>query len=148
MSIMMTLERATSATSLRARLIAAHEAAQRAGAFVLVSHSEPLVAPDPITVFARAQQVAATRLYWASPQNALILVGVGAAREFTASGPERFAQVAAAWQALLATAGDGERSSGFGVQGAVGQNAALDGAEPGAAGIPHRAPVSGGVPFD
>ena len=53
----------------------------------------------PAGLLRRARHVAAHRLYWEAP-NGLILAGVGARAEFTAAGPDRFAGIAAAWQAL------------------------------------------------
>src|SRR5690242_10388608 len=114
---MMTVEHTTSTSSLSERLAAAHVVARRSGEQVLVSHSEPLAPPDPLAVFTRARQVAATRIYWASPRNALVLVGIGAAREFTASGPDRFAAIAAAWQHLLSTVESADEGPGFGGSG-------------------------------
>ncbi|HUS15086.1 MAG TPA: isochorismate synthase, partial [Chloroflexia bacterium] len=101
--LMITLERVTGTTSLAARVVSAGAAARLDGAPVLVSFSQPVATTDAIDFFDAGQALSTDRIYWAAPGGALVFVGVGVARAFTAAGPQRFAEVARAWSTLLAT---------------------------------------------
>jgi isochorismate synthase len=82
------------------------DARTRAGTLntgVLLAVSAPAATPDPLAWFARAAALTTDRFYWQAPDG-LTLVGAGVAREFVGGGAARFAQVDAAWRALLATA--------------------------------------------
>ncbi|HUS14651.1 MAG TPA: hypothetical protein VM536_06485, partial [Chloroflexia bacterium] len=100
---MITLERVTGTTSLAARVASAGAAARLDGAPVLVSFSQPVATTDAIDFFDAGQALSTDRIYWAAPGGALVFVGIGVARAFTAAGPARFADVASAWRTLLAS---------------------------------------------
>lgn len=70
----------------------------------VVSMSFPTVPFDPVDVFADAQARGDTAALWELPAKGIALVGVGAERELTADGPERFADISRQWRALVADA--------------------------------------------
>lgn len=69
---------------------------------VLVSATIPTPALDPLTLFSAAQY--RERVFWAQPDREFALVAVGAEERLLGHGAERFTQVAATWQRLVADA--------------------------------------------
>lgn len=79
----------------------ARRSARRLGRPVLVSVTTELRPRDPLALFARGVGVTHNRLFWSQPAAGLAVAGLGAAWHVAASGPERFAQAAAAWRELI-----------------------------------------------
>lgn len=69
----------------------------------LTSRTQPTPLVDPIDVFARDAH-AERRSLWFCPSSGEALVGIGAAHVLVGAGPERFAQIADGWRAILADA--------------------------------------------
>nr|BBH95934.1 isochorismate synthase [Thermogemmatispora argillosa] len=64
-----------------------------------------LASPDPLLCFALGPSLGYTeRFFWQEPGEGRILVGLGRAAALQAQGPERFRQLASAWQHLAAEA--------------------------------------------
>lgn len=92
----------------RPRLLAAladgHARAASGGRAVLVSLTQEIDRLDPVRLFDAARGAARQAFLWAAGERAFALVGIGAAQVFEGRGEARFAEVAAAWQTLLAAA--------------------------------------------
>lgn len=98
--------------ALRAALAAASGRARP----TLVSAVLPTSAIDPVALFAAASATGHERALWLQPREGFALLGAGAAWSMRASGPDRFAQVAAAWSDLadqaIITGDPGQRGCG------------------------------------
>lgn len=98
------------ARSLAARWREGAERARALGHPVLVSVSKPAPPPDPIRALAHFASVSESSCtgwevaLWARPAAGLAMVGLGTAAALTARGPQRFAQLSAAWRQLVETA--------------------------------------------
>ena len=102
---MMTLDYVTTVPAhLADQLVAGAAQARRQRGPVLVSLTERIPWQDAVAFFERGAALAEERAFWEQPSAGWALAGVGAAQTFTAGGPDRFARVDAAWQALLAGA--------------------------------------------
>ena len=77
--------------------------AERLSKAVLASWTRPAPMQDGLSFFAQADTTA-DRALWLRPATGEALVGVGAAHVLTATGVNRFQDVSAAWQELLADA--------------------------------------------
>ena len=77
--------------------------AERLGKAVLASWTRPAPMQDGLSFFAQADTTA-DRALWLRPATGEALVGVGAAHVLTATGVNRFQNVSAAWQELIADA--------------------------------------------
>ncbi len=71
---------------------------------VLVSLTERVPWQDAVAFFERGQGVAPDGVFWEQPRAGWALAGVGVAQTLTATGPDRFARIDAAWRDLLAGA--------------------------------------------
>ena len=96
-----------------AELIAqAGDRARARGRQVLVSVAEQVASLEPLNALGAADrddaahggQARTGRMYWARPREGLAVAGLGAAVILAPAGPERFAEVDAAWTALQAGA--------------------------------------------
>ena len=92
------------AQGLRARGAAA---LGRAGDVALVSATVAAEPVDAIGLYAAAVAAGLEASFWSRPSTGLTLVGIGRAWSTEANGPDRFAEVAAAW-AQVSTTLDGE----------------------------------------
>ncbi|GAB4423483.1 MAG: isochorismate synthase [Chloroflexi bacterium OHK40] len=79
----------------------ARRRARRLGRPVLVSVTTRVHPRDPLALFAQGMGVTHNRLFWSRPAAGLAVAGLGAAWHVAASGPGRFATVAAAWRDLI-----------------------------------------------
>lgn len=87
---------------LRSLLERGEREAARRGQTVLVSATVAVPHVDPLDFFARSP--AGERAFWEQPGAGFALAAAGAAQRWMGSGGDRFAQVAAGWRHLLATA--------------------------------------------
>jgi isochorismate synthase len=102
---MMTLDYVTTVPAHLAEHLATGAAQARAQRGpVLVSLTERIPWQNAVAFFEQGRELAAERVFWEQPSAGWALAGVGAAQTFTATGPDRFARVDAAWRDLLAGA--------------------------------------------
>ena len=88
-------------------LAQAIERARRLGRPVLASHTEWTERRDPLALFAAAEGLGATRLFWEHREDDAAgrsISGLGAAHRVIAEGPARFGEAGSGWDALLADA--------------------------------------------
>ena len=85
-------------------------------ATALAIRSEPTDAIDPIALYAAAVEAGLEAALWLRPLEGFGLVGVGRAWAVEPTGPERFADAATAWDAVLgdAASGTGDLPRGVG----------------------------------
>lgn len=88
-------------------LAQAIERARRLGHPVLASHTEWMDRRDPLALFAAAEGLGETRLFWEHREDdaaGCSIAGLGAAHRVMAEGTARFGEVGSGWDALLADA--------------------------------------------
>lgn len=82
----------------------AAEKSRRLGRPVLASLTEPIPLADPVAVFGAAAGLTRDRMLWSQPDSGFYLIGAGTAYVIESSGPRRFSNTAATWDALCASA--------------------------------------------
>ena len=80
------------------------EQARRQGRPILVSTVLRAPQRDALSFFGTGAALADDRLFWSSPRGEYTIAGVDAAWSLALAGPRRFADAAAAWHELCATA--------------------------------------------